>query len=156
VVKVQNIEMNSLAPDTMQETLAALERIITLTAQELGENVPLQQAKDYLHSHTDSDLVLYDPAAQKKHGAKIIKAARAYKEYRKIVKYYAARSLIDYCSLLEHETLSEDIIAAIMKLPLYTEWENAGGQIIPAQKVSALREAVNAGSIVSWDEAHAY
>jgi hypothetical protein len=150
VIKVQHIETNPLAPDTMQETLAALERIITLTAMELGEGVTHQQAKDYLHKHAHPDLVLFDPTAQKKYGGKIFKAARGYKEYRRMVKYYAASTLVEYCSSMGRDSLNADVIAEIIKIPLYTEWVNAGGQIIPAKKIDELREAVNAGTIDSW------
>ena len=155
-VKAQHIETNPLAPDTMQETLAALERIIKLTAMDLGEDVSLQGAKDFLHTRADSSLVLFDPAAQKKYGAKIFKAAQAYKEYRKIVKYYAVKTLIEYCAARNQAAWTRDAAAEIMKIPLFTEWENAGGQIIPKQKISELRQAINGGGIASWEEVHVF
>jgi hypothetical protein len=154
--KIQHIETNPLAPDTMQEMLAALERIIALTAAELGGGAGYQAAKDYLHQNTDSDIVLFDSGAQKKYGAKVYKAARGYREYRKMIKYYAARALIEFCSASGGVSLNAEGVARILEIPLYTEWVNAGGQIIPAEKIDGLREEINAGAIDSWEGVHAF
>ncbi|MDR1786802.1 MAG: DUF4954 family protein [Spirochaetaceae bacterium] len=150
-VKVQHIETDPLAPDTMQETLAALGRIIALTALEFG--CGLQSAQDFLHHHRDSPLELRDKEAQKKYGARILKAPRGYQEYRRIVKYYAVRTLMDYCP---ERPLSPAFIAEVMGIPLFTDWENAGGQIIPAQKIALLKDDIKAGKLVSWEDVHGF
>ncbi len=68
--KIQNIEFDPLAPDTMQEILFALDRIIGLTAIYLIQNNPdymknaksdsevFQLAKDYLHKNPTANFVL--------------------------------------------------------------------------------------------------
>jgi NDP-sugar pyrophosphorylase family protein len=156
-VKVQAIETDPLAPDTMQETLAALERIIALTASCLAPGTTLQQAKDYLHQHRDSNIVLWDREAQKKYGAKIVKAAQGYKEYRKIVKYYAVRCFMDYRAAGgKGDSLSPEIIQEIKAIPLFTDWENAGGQVIPAERVADLRQKITSGALSSWDDVHGF
>ena len=166
--KVQNIEFDPLAPDTMQEILFALDRIIGLTAVYLKQNDPdymknaksnaevFQLAKDYLHKHPSANFVLEDYLSQKRYGATIAKPAQAYKMYRKIVKYYATKTIMEYCHSMNIETLNFDVVEKIRKLPLFTEWENVGGQIIPSEKISQLFELIKSGSINNWKSVHQY
>ena len=120
-VKVQHIETDPFAPDTMQEIMASLERIIQLTANWLKDNKleycentdnMYQFAKDFLHQNPDADIVLNDLRGMKRNGAKIFKPAAGYKEYRKVAKYFAVKSLMAWCTshstaALEKKTLSD-------------------------------------------------
>ena len=75
VLKIQHIETDPLAPDAMQECLAAIDRLIVLTRdylKKIGEESvlqassdeeELQAAKDYLHQNTDADFTLFDEAS---------------------------------------------------------------------------------------------
>ena len=77
MIKVQHIETDPLAPDTIEEVLGALERIIELTGRTLGLE-SYQKAKDYLHQNPSQDLVLDDPQLQSKYGGKVVKAVSGY------------------------------------------------------------------------------
>ncbi len=168
VKKVQVIETDPLAPDTMQEVMLALERLIGLTAGYLksieseymeGKTDPKDQyqaAKDYLHQNPEDEFTLDDSICQKKYGAVIFKPVQAYKMYRKIVKYFATRTLMEFCEALNSEYLTKDLLERIRKLPLYTEWENVGGQIIPSEKVHDLFDAIKNGSINDWNAVHQF
>ncbi len=168
VKKVQFIETDPLAPDTMQEVMTALDRIIGLTVGYLkeigneymeGKVTPEEQyqaAKDFLHQNAEAEFTLDDPVCQKKFGAVIIKPVQAYKMYRKIVKYFATRTLMSFCQDLNHEMLTVDLVERIRKLPLYTEWENVGGQIIPSEKVRELFDSIKSGAVNNWDAVHQF
>ncbi len=168
VKKVQFIETDPLAPDTMQEIMSALLRIIGLTTGYLksinneymdGKNTAEEQfqaAKDFLHQNAEADFTLEDPICQKKYGAVIYKPVQAYKMYRKIVKYFATRTLMEFCQALNQEKLTLDLVGRIRKLPLYTEWENVGGQIIPSEKIRELFDAIKNGTVNSWDAVHQF
>lgn len=168
VKKVQFIETDPLAPDTMQEIMSALERIIGLTAGYLISNdneymegkttaeEQYQAAKDFLHQNAEADFTLEDAICQKRHGAVICKPVQAYKMYRKIVKYFATRTLMEFCQALNQEVLTPDLVGRIRKLPLYTEWENVGGQIIPSDKVRELFTAIKNGTVNTWDAVHQF
>lgn len=153
-VKVQHIEMNPFAPDTMQETLSAMKRIIELTAIGMGLNH--QAAKDFLHQNPDSKMTLTDMQSQKKYGATLYKPVQGYKTYRKILKYFAFSTLQEYCSFYGEEKITTEIIKKINKGVLYTKWINCGGQIIPSEKIEDLFAAIKAGSISSWAQVHSY
>lgn len=184
VVKVQHIETNPFAPDTIQEVLAANERIIELTARYLklsktqcdkmtvDNNNPdmlekfrtraatasgvelYQTAKDYLHQGHDAQFLLSDDRCQKKYGAIIYKPAQAYKEYRKIIKYFAVDSLINWCIAHDKPSLSFEDLLEIENIPLFTEWMNVGGQIIPTKKITEMFDKIKAGEIVNWSQVH--
>lgn len=156
VVKVQNIEFDPLAPDTMQEVLAALERIINLTAVYLEKPKELQEAKDYLHQNPDANFTLQDMLCQKKYGAIIQKPVKAYKTYRKIVKYFATQTLMEYCKKNNQQEITLAEISKIKQTMLYTEWENVGGQIIPSLKIQELFSKIKGELITSWHEVHAF
>ena len=166
VTKVQIIETNPLAPDTMQEVMSALDRIIKLTSQYLidTENESMedadtpekvyQTAKDFLHQNPEAEFTLQDPVCQKKYGAIIYKPVQAYKMYRKIVKYFATRTLMEFCTALNCECLTHELVSRIRELPLYTEWENVGGQIIPSAKIQELFAEIKNRSITNWTGVH--
>ena len=168
VKKIQHIETDPLAPDTMQEVIVALDRLIFLTSEYLkkigndymnGADTPekvYQAAKDFLHQNPQADFTLDDPVCQKKYGAVIIKPVQAYKMYRKIVKYFATRTLMEFCSSLNQEKLTFELVDKIRQFPLFTEWENAGGQIIPSDKIQELFTNIKKGEIKSWKSVHRF
>jgi hypothetical protein len=166
--KIQLIETDPLAPDTMQEVMAALDRIIGLTAGYLkatdneymegktSAEEQYQAAKDFLHQNPEAEFTLDDSICQKKYGAVIFKPVQAYKTYRKIVKYFATRTLMEFCQSLNQDMLTPDLVSRIRKLPLYTEWENAGGQIIPSEKIRELFDGIKNGAINNWNAVHQF
>lgn len=168
VVKVQNIETNPLAPDTIEEILAAILRIIKLTREYLkNHNIEclkkaksleeeLQCAKDYLHKNPEAQFTLNDSSCQKKYGSVIFKPVQSYKMYRKIMKYFVAQVLLDYCKKINISKFSLEVINKIREFPLYTEWENVGGQIIPSKKINDLFDSIKSGEIDDWDSVHKF
>ncbi len=168
VVKVQHIETAPFAPDTMQEILIALDRIIELTGRHLKaqgdakavatstDEELYQVAKDFLHQNPDAEFVLEDSRCQKKYGALIYKPVRGYREYRKVLKFFAVSTLIDYCAMRHIPKLTQAELERIEQLPLYTSWINMGGQVMPEKKVEELLDYIKTGAIYSWDQVHAF
>lgn len=167
-IKVQHIETDPMAPDTIQEVIVALERLIFLTRNylkkigeesvknALSDEEELQAAKDYLHQNIEADFTLFDEMAQKKYGATIFKPVKAYKEYRKILKYFAARAIVDYCKTNGYPKFSREVLEKMEKISLFTQWQNLGGQIVPTIKVDQLCDKIKTKEINTWEEVHAY
>ncbi|MBC6720469.1 DUF4954 family protein [Treponema sp. Marseille-Q4130] len=151
VVPVQHIETDPFAPDTMQEIMTALDRIVRLTAKER-----LAEAKAFFEKNPDADFTLSDAQCQKRYGATVFRPAYAYHQYRKIIKYFSAKTIIEYCDENGIASVSPAVLAEIARHPLYTGWLNAGGQIIPLEKIDELREKVKRGEIASWEKVHAF
>jgi hypothetical protein len=187
VKKIQHIETNPLAPDTVQEILPAAKRIIVLTARYLrlseeecrksttlnprpelldsfrrkaaeakSEEESYQVAKNFLHQYSEAKFILTDDRCQKKFGAKIYKPAQAYKEYRRVTKYFAVECLSDFVLNNNKESLSKEDIAQIEKIPLYEKWMNAGGQVIPQKKIETLFEKIKSCEIKNWAQVHEF
>ena len=190
IVPVQHIETDPFAPDTMQEIMKVLERIVRLKAEESArlcgradakegadggdhasegghgtfgggedgviEAAKIEEAKAFFEKNPDADFTLADAQCQKKYGSTIFRPAYAYHQYRKIIKYFAAKTIIEYCDENDIVSVSSAVFADIARYPLYTEWLNAGGQIIPLEKIDELREKVKRGEISSWDEVHTF
>lgn len=165
VIKEQHIETDPLAPDTVQEILHALDRIIKLTAHELEDNDRwfnrqekdrYQSAKDYLHQNPEADLILKDHESMKRYGAKILKPAQGYREYRKVTKYFAVKALAAWADEAGVTALEKKHFDEIEKLPLYTTWVNLGGQVVPEEKLNGLFAAIKEGRVNTWKEVHAF
>lgn len=187
VVKVQHIETNPLAPDSIQEVEVAIKRIIELTERYLklpaesleemtienprpeylfemrqkvisakSDEEARQVAKDYLHQNPDAKYLLLDDRCQRKYGAIIEKPAQAYREYRRIMKYFAVESLMQWGLERGIEQLDVGDIRKIKELPLYDKWMNVGGQVIPSSKVFELFSLIKIGRIKNWAEVHAF
>ena len=140
---VQHIETNPLAPDTIQEIVSSIERLIELTGRYL--KMPKEEclkytkfmpsddflnsyrkkisdckaedvyvvAKDFLHNGYEAKFLLVDDRCQKKYGALIYKPSQAYREYRRILKYFAAESLMNYVLRNNRESLTLEDISRI-------------------------------------------
>ena len=168
VVKIQNIETNPFAPDTMQETLKAVKKIIELTAANLSQldasyvnendspDSLRQSAKDFLHNTKNEKFTLFDVQSQKKHGAIIYKPLKAYKVYRQVLKYFAVKTLMEFCHRNSFVALEEIILSEINLLPLYTEWVNVGGQVMPKKKLEELISLIKEKKINDWEQVHAF
>jgi len=190
IVPVQHIETDPFAPDTMQEIIKALERIVRLKAEESArlcgradakkkadggdhasegghgafgggedgiiEAAKIGETKAFFEKNPDADFTLSDAQCQKRYGATVFRPAYAYHQYRKIIKYFAAKTIIEYCDENGIASVSPAVLAEIARHPLYTEWLNAGGQIIPLEKIDELREKVKRGEIASWEKVHAF
>ncbi|MBQ9495045.1 MAG: DUF4954 family protein [Treponema sp.] len=174
-VKVQHIETNPFAPDTMQELLTACERIIDLTASALphldrqffqravakttassNQEKMRTAAKLFLEKNHEADFTLRDEQCQKKYGATIFKPAYAYWLYRRIVKYFAAREIVAWCADCGSAIFSHEEITKINSFPLFTVWCNIGGQVMPEEKVNELLKNVKSDVLHSWEDVHAF
>ena len=166
--KIQHIETDPFAPDTIQEIEVALRKIISLTGDYLvalknetalaasSKDELYRIAKDFLHQNPNASFTLSDASAQKKYGAVIIKPVKAYKAYRRIVKYFAVRTLCEYCEKNGKKSLSYDDIKAISLRPIYQKWVNVGGQIVTENALNELFDLIKNETICSWDQVHEF
>lgn len=164
-IKKQYIELDPLAPDTIQEMLIAMDRLVSLTGRWLRANDEwfkhrkenlYDLAKEYLLQNPQSNIELEDPKCMKRYGAIIVKPAQGYREYRKIMEYFSIKTLVEYCNIHNIEKLDINVMKAIETYNLYTSWVNVGGQVIPEAKLQELFTLIKKGSVKSWDEVHDY
>ena len=186
VNKIQHIETNPLAPDTVQEIMLAMDRLAELTGRYLKSEVEemkkntkkgdlkelelwrkkaleaksekevTELSRDFLNNAGDFSFLLYDDRCQKKYGAVIYKPLQGYREYKRVLLYFAVNSLIEWADSSKVEKLGSEEISKIMKESLYTSWINAGGQIISCEKIEELFSKIKSGVFKSWEEVHLF
>ncbi|GMO22843.1 MAG: DUF4954 family protein [Termitinemataceae bacterium] len=157
VFKGQHIEMNYLAPDTVNEIICAMELLEEWAGGREDEPVSC----DYMNKVRlrGKKLLLSAQAISLNVGAlerssqplRIIKPAEGYRAYREMLLYYAVKVLVEAG---EWKTENAGFITeSERRVP--EAWINLGGQLVPETKVLALREAVKCGELCSWAQIHA-
>jgi hypothetical protein len=146
-IKIQHIESDYLAPDTVEEICGAL---------------PLleQWIADAGLSPEDAETAgpREIPARGLERGRRetvILKPLKARAAYRRMLHFYALKTIAGW--LKDHPDLRFTAFRDGMeedKAERVRDWVNMGGQIVPAFRVDGLRKLIREGEIQSWEEIH--
>lgn len=167
--RIQLIEYDYLAPDTINEMFTSLSIIEEATGhayhkaqnnsrKPLTKEEAILTGKQLLLSTdkvVDQLEVLVDGFENSKRKVVLLKVRTAYHLFRDLIRYYGAIHLI---AILE-DVKSGDIEALQHVLPAKNsrnEWANLGGQLIPQTELQQLKEKIKKGKLVSWDDVHKY
>lgn len=129
--KIQHIEFDALAPDTVEEIFHALSLLETVTPE--GEMPGVQMEKS-------------------KRKVVIMKVQKAYDAYRDMLLHYAMKNLLQYRT--DHPEATFSTMCTELKGERITDWVNLGGQLMPAREVDALRADIGSGRLTDWEEIH--
>ena len=164
--KIQNIEFETLAPDTMEETIEARKLLEVWVAKAYlrskGEDPDTHEYYDLralgkrLLDHepaTVDALEVFGEQMEKGHRkVRILKPRKAYHAYGDMITYYAVNTILHY--LETHPGESIHTLSDQMKGKRLRKWINLGGQTMPQEDVDQLRADINNGVLNSWDEIH--
>ena len=165
-IKIQHIEYDYLAPDTINEMFDSLVLLEELTGKAyLEKHQPgkmltpaecIKQGKRLLS--TDPDMVdsleiITDRFENAKRKTVFTKVGNSYKVFRNMIKFYGTLQLVEFIKHHRAKTV-EELVQHIAAKPVRTAWLNIGGQLIPAKEVDAMKQGVKKGKINSWDEIH--
>ncbi len=132
--KIQKIEYDFLAPDTINEMFDAVESLSKLT--------PAEDGNYYTTGFENS---------QRK--TQIIKVNEAIKLFKELITYYGVIQL--YNHQLKNKFVSFDELKKTFPARIQrSEWKNIGGQLIPAQNVEKLKKNIKSGKIGTWEKVH--
>lgn len=164
--KIQNIEFETFAPDTMEETIAARKLLEVWTAKahlikskvdfteyknkelrQIGQNLLINQPE-----YVDSLEVFGEGMEKGKRKVRILKPRKAYNAYGEMILYYAVKNIIHY--LGENKENSIEKLNNMFEGKRLREWINLGGQMMPNEYVEQLRNDINEGVLNTWDEIH--
>lgn len=165
--KIQLIEYDFLAPDTINEMFDAVRllEIFTGKAYHKANNSPKGLSTDkyqdsgnkILNDNTvniDELDIVADGFENAKRKVKIIKARKAYHLFKQMIALYGMQQLVNF--------IRENKITSIKKLKeslpencQRKAWLNVGGQLITEENILALRENIHEKKISSWDDVHA-
>jgi hypothetical protein len=151
--RAQHIEMDYLAPDTAEEIISAAMQIRKWMADAgyTADAPPSSRPRE-----------IPAPGLERNdRGTVILKPFEALAAYDEMLRYYAVKTILAFSGL--HADLDFDGLAGLLEKTSagnpgngrVTQWENMGGQIVPAFRVDILRKDIREGKTADWDAIHA-
>ena len=164
--KVQNIEFEPFAPDTIEEVFRARKLLEIWTAKAnllmLGKSPDTQNEKDLINlgrtllsgpeENINSLEVLGENMENTRRKVLILKPYKAYHAYGDILYHYSAKNLIEY--MAANPKTSVTAMCKDMKGLRQQEWINLGGQLMQKEDLDQLRSDIGSGKVRSWEEIH--
>jgi len=164
--KTQHVELDFLAPDTVEEIFAGLRLLEIWTAK-----AHLRAGSEPVDTSTDEQLadlgrrllrdnreatdrleVLGENVENSGRKVVILKPREAYHAYRDMLHYYGVKTLLEHLAAHPAETLGA--MAQSLAGPRCREWVNLGGQLVPGDDVRRLLARIKSGDLDSWHEVH--
>lgn len=165
IERVQHIEYDYLAPDTVNELFTAMRLLETLTGKAYaGTGKPHKSHDDTVagrhllksNNKIVNELeILAENVECSKRKVVLTKVLPAYKVFEELIVYYG---MIAILNLIKEDGITsfETLLAALPGKPERNEWMNIGGQLIPSEDVEIFKEKIRKGKINSWDAVHDY
>jgi hypothetical protein len=170
--KLQLLEFDYLAPDSMHELAHALEILQKFTAKAWIEQSPGPADRSLLTSEAalialgrdllvknDPSLASLEITADNFENSRrkvlIRKVPLAYPVFRDLIIHYAVRCLAEYITRNEIAGL-RDLQAALPENRKPEAWVNAGGQLIRKSSLDQLVQDIHDSRVKSWQDVHRF
>lgn len=164
--KIQNIEFETFAPDTMEEAIEARKLLEGWIAKAyLLQQGTFDPAMDFKELRKiGKNLLDNEPETAKKlevfgegmecghRKVRILKAYQAYHAYGDMIIYYAVKNIVRF--LQENPSFSMEDLRKEMESKRQREWINLGGQLMNGDEVEKLIHDINYGVLNNWEEIH--
>ncbi|MFT3980358.1 MAG: DUF4954 family protein [Ferruginibacter sp.] len=134
--KIQTIEYDYLAPDTINEIFNALKILEAVKTEEDGAA--------YVSGWENS-----------KRKIKIIKVAKSIQLFRELVSYYGVMQLLEHFRQNKFDSF-DNFKKTLQTKISRSEWMNIGSQLIKKPVVQKLKDNIKSGKVNSWDEVHQF
>jgi hypothetical protein len=134
--KLQTIEYNFLAPDTINEIFDALTVLEKLKPNEAG-------------------IATVQGWENTSRPVEILKVPQAIKIFRELVQYYGVMDILRHCAdekFTDFDSLKKSLSAKIKR----SDWINLGGQLVQKDEVEKLKYNIKAGKVKDWEELHQF
>lgn len=163
--KMQEIEYNYLAPDSVNEMFDALQlmKIAAATAyakkykKNIAEKDLLKTGAALLEASQEINQLEITATGFENSSRKcvLLKCGDAYHHFKKQIIYYGISQLLQ---LIKERKINnwQQLAKALPVKPETTEWKNVGGQLIPAPALHALMRRIQNGKIESWNDVHEF
>ncbi|MHC4757340.1 MAG: DUF4954 family protein [Planctomycetota bacterium] len=162
--KIQNIEFDCLAPDTIEEILKGLRLLERWTAKaslrnrdekiDEKDNDGLSLVgRELLSNKENLDGLEVLGENMEKSNRKIVikKPYEGYHAYGDMLCYYAVKNLMEY--MVENDSTFSSMCDTL-KEKCERDWVNIGGQLIPSKDFDKLREDIGKGELADWEQIH--
>jgi hypothetical protein len=166
VERIQNIEYDVFAPDSVNEMFEAIVLMEEFTGKaylqksEEGKTFSKEEqikvGKKILtgnHVQIDDLEIVAENFENSKRKTILIKVGKAYNIYKILLSYYGITQLLQFINNNKIASVAELKTALAAKFKR-EEWLNVGGQLMTTATVTNLRNKVKKGKITCWDEVH--
>ncbi len=136
IERIQTLEFDYLAPDTINEMFTAIELLSKLEIKENG----------------NAEIKGIENSSRK---TEVVKVDRAVELFKELIVYYGAVQLINHIqnnNFSSFEEMKRTIPAKLSR----AAWKNIGGQLIPAADEEKLKKNIKINKINSWKEVHEF
>ncbi len=165
LTKVQNIEFDPLAPDTVEEMFHARQLLEVWIAKawlrknnDTGtkSNKQLQDlGHDLLNNNKEKTAgldVLGENMEKSRRKVTILKAWEGYHAYGQMLHYYAVKNLLEYLEANPQANLAS--MQETFAGKRIVNWVNIGGQLVPDKDLAAIINAIKSSRLKTWDDIH--
>jgi hypothetical protein len=132
--KIQRLEFNYLAPDTINEMFTAIE---ILSKSKVDKN--------------GNALITGVENSQRK--TEVVKVKQVLELFKELISFYGIIQLLKQIKSNEFSSFEELKKSIPVKISR-SEWKNIGGQLIPLAEVENLKNKIKENKINSWSEVH--
>ncbi len=166
--RIQHLEYDYLAPDTINEIFHALHLLEAATGyayykkhhpkKAVTQEDAIATGKQLLHGDyklVNELEVTIQGIENSKRTAVLTKVAQAYTLYTDLIYYYGVTQLLQFFQEQQAGSF-ESFISLLPPKNIRTNWTNVGGQLIQSEELQQLKDRINSGKIKSWDEVHDY
>jgi NDP-sugar pyrophosphorylase family protein len=164
VVKVQHLEYDFLAPDTVHEIVQAITLLEKFTGKafyakknkKATEQDWIEQGHKLLQKkpETVKELtVLADGFENSNRPVEIIKVAEAYDIFKQLIVYNAVAAIKQVVKT-GRATTHKQLIKMMLAKKTEENWINLGGQLLPEAVVKGWVKDIKTGTINSWSDLH--
>ena len=159
--KVQNIEFDTFAPDTMQEVIRA-RQLLELWTGKAYVNENIDENEDFRtlgrrllqgdRKVVDALTILGEGMENSRREVHVLKVYDAYHAYEDMLIHYAMSNVLDY--LEGHIPQWKELAQMAQDEQDCNTWVNLGGQLMRSYDLDTLRHDVCNGTLDSWVDIH--
>ncbi len=160
--KIQQIEYDYLAPDSVNEIFDAMRLLQIFTAKAAGKKGAddvLGEEGQRLLNDASIDFKTLTIYAENFEGAsrpvQIIKVKEAYDIYQKLIVYYGVEQLLQFASRHDLATFNK-MMEALPATAERLSFTNVGGQLIPDISLQNFLQEIKSSGIKNWGEVHRF
>ena len=164
--KIQNIEFETFAPDTMEEAIEARKLLEGWTGKayllkqgNFDPNMDFKElrkiGKQLLDNEpeTAKSLEVLGEGMECGHRkVRILKACQAYHAYGDMITYYAVNNITRF--LRDNPSFTLEELCKEIESKRQREWINLGGQLMNGDEIERLIHDINYGILDNWDAIH--
>ena len=166
--KIQNLEYNYLAPDSINEIVNSIKLFEKFTGkafykktkpdQEFSDDEVIAKGKQLFEDKNpiiEELEILAQDFENSKRKVVIIKIVKAHKIFTELVLFYCANQLLYF---LNEKGISDykNLVDSLPEINVLNEWLNVGGQLIPTDEIHLLNKRIQENEITSWDALHSF